>query len=156
MFKETRLAQAKGEAEKLKEAQKRRERIETYLKAEIETKEKYIRTALAELDAKAAQSRPWWILRRRSAGRSSSSRRLNGSIRVMCRIHPPLRNNTRIEELAEFGPQEPGELTSYRGKMLVQTERSNVRDYITKEAREFELERIFGPNDPKAELLTAD
>lgn len=71
---------------------------------------------------------------------------IKGGIRVMCRIRPALPREAAME-LANFGPQERGNLSKHWAKMLLPSQRVRADGQPTVEVKEYNLERIFGPAD---------
>ncbi|KAI5921711.1 P-loop containing nucleoside triphosphate hydrolase protein [Camillea tinctor] len=77
---------------------------------------------------------------------------LKGNIRVMCRIRPG-GPSVPVEELVDFGPEEPGERGDHWGVMNVQTERKSVTGAKVTEAKRFSFERIFSTEATNADVF---
>ncbi|KAI1462163.1 P-loop containing nucleoside triphosphate hydrolase protein [Annulohypoxylon moriforme] len=77
---------------------------------------------------------------------------LKGNIRVMCRIRPASAD-TPEEDLVDFGPREKGEFSNSWGRMQIPVERKNAIGNIVTSTREFEFERIFGPEETNNDVF---
>ncbi|KAI1767295.1 P-loop containing nucleoside triphosphate hydrolase protein [Hypoxylon sp. FL1150] len=77
---------------------------------------------------------------------------MKGNIRVMCRIRPAPAK-TPGEELANFGPREPGDFSNSWGKIRMAVERKNAMGFLVADQKNFEFERIFGPEETNNDIF---
>ncbi|KAI1498836.1 P-loop containing nucleoside triphosphate hydrolase protein [Biscogniauxia marginata] len=77
---------------------------------------------------------------------------LKGNIRVMCRIRPA-DPSIPADELADFGPQEPGGRGDLWGKMNLPVEKKSVTGTTVFETKTFDFERIFSTEDTNGDVF---
>ncbi|KAI6090136.1 P-loop containing nucleoside triphosphate hydrolase protein [Hypoxylon rubiginosum] len=77
---------------------------------------------------------------------------MKGNIRVMCRIRPAPKH-TPSEDLANFGPRQPGDFSNAWGKIRMGVERKNAMGFTVADQKAFDFERIFGPDETNNDIF---